>query len=310
MSLTEVARLAGVSAATVSRVLNGDPRVRRETAERVATAMVDLDYRPPDATDRRRSDARSRMGRHTGRIALLIPDTNVEALRTPLSGRLLHGMDAPLHEAGLELSLTRLPGPETLPRTLDRRHTDGVIVRAAAHTPAWLAEALRHLPHVWIFETTGADDGADRVVPDNVAVAHVAAEWLLARGRRLGLVLAWREHPEMARRAAEFTAAVRAAGGEVTAATDAEALPTGLDGVFVPESGQLAATHRRVTPRGTALIACTNDAALRTALQPPPACLDIQPEAIGAAAVELLVRRLAQPNAPARRIVQAPRLVE
>ena len=44
--MTDVARLAGVSHQTVSRVLNGHPSVREETAGRVRAAIAELGYRP------------------------------------------------------------------------------------------------------------------------------------------------------------------------------------------------------------------------------------------------------------------------
>ena len=47
--MTDVAKLAGVSHQTVSRVLNGSPQVRAATRERVLVAMRELDYRPNSA---------------------------------------------------------------------------------------------------------------------------------------------------------------------------------------------------------------------------------------------------------------------
>ena len=44
--MTDVAKLAGVSHQTVSRVINGSPQVRPATRERVLAAMAELDYRP------------------------------------------------------------------------------------------------------------------------------------------------------------------------------------------------------------------------------------------------------------------------
>jgi LacI family transcriptional regulator len=44
--MADVARLAGVSHQTVSRVINGHPSVRPDTRERVLRAMRELDYRP------------------------------------------------------------------------------------------------------------------------------------------------------------------------------------------------------------------------------------------------------------------------
>ncbi|MGO4758296.1 LacI family DNA-binding transcriptional regulator, partial [Streptomyces sp. 2MCAF27] len=58
--MADVARLAGVSGQTVSRVLNDHPRVREETRERVRAAMRELGYRPT-ASARTLASGRSRM---------------------------------------------------------------------------------------------------------------------------------------------------------------------------------------------------------------------------------------------------------
>src|ERR1700742_2561871 len=58
-AMTDVARLAGVSHQTVSRVLNDHPNVRGATRERVLQAMRQLNYRP-NALARRLAGRRSR----------------------------------------------------------------------------------------------------------------------------------------------------------------------------------------------------------------------------------------------------------
>jgi DNA-binding LacI/PurR family transcriptional regulator len=45
-TLHDVARLAGVSYQTVSRVVNNNPNVANDTRERVSKAILELDYRP------------------------------------------------------------------------------------------------------------------------------------------------------------------------------------------------------------------------------------------------------------------------
>ena len=58
--MTDVAKLAGVSHQTVSRVINGSPQVRAETRERVLLAMQELDYHPTPRRARSLPGARAR----------------------------------------------------------------------------------------------------------------------------------------------------------------------------------------------------------------------------------------------------------
>src|SRR3954465_9965517 len=77
--MTDVAKLAGVSHQTVSRVINGSPQVRPATRERVLAAMAELDYRPNPA-------ARGRAPpppppRRAGRPPRAVPDARRGELR-------------------------------------------------------------------------------------------------------------------------------------------------------------------------------------------------------------------------------------
>src|SRR5215470_11182920 len=70
-SVYEVARLAGVSTATVSRVLTGYERVLPRTRDKVLTAVTELGYVPSGA-------ARDLAARRTGVLGLCFPDLDTE----------------------------------------------------------------------------------------------------------------------------------------------------------------------------------------------------------------------------------------
>src|SRR5437773_744309 len=67
-TMPDVARVAGVSIKTVSRVINAEPAVRPETAERVLTAIRELGFRRNDIARRLRS------GHATSTLGLVIAD--------------------------------------------------------------------------------------------------------------------------------------------------------------------------------------------------------------------------------------------
>src|SRR3954453_11116872 len=100
VTLDDVARHAGVSAATASRALGDGPHVAAATRERVRAAAEELDYvASPEAT--------RLAGGPTGRVAVLVPHPS-----RWFFGELLEGLEGELRAADLDLVLFRVGGPE------------------------------------------------------------------------------------------------------------------------------------------------------------------------------------------------------
>jgi DNA-binding LacI/PurR family transcriptional regulator len=118
-TISDVAKLAGVSIATVSRVMNGGSLVAEETAQRVRAAIVELKYTP-------RAAARVLASRKTNTIGLLLPEIS-GAFFQPL----LRGVEAGARQIGLDLLIhaTREPRHDNTPqRPLGEHNTDGLLV--------------------------------------------------------------------------------------------------------------------------------------------------------------------------------------
>ncbi len=117
--ISDVAKLAGVSIATVSRVINGSSLVSEKTAQRVRDAITELKYTP-------RAAARGLASRKTNTIGLLLPEIS-GAFFQPL----LRGVEAGARQIGLDLLIhaTREPRHENTPhRPLGEHNTDGLLV--------------------------------------------------------------------------------------------------------------------------------------------------------------------------------------
>ncbi len=118
-TIADVARLAGVSIATVSRVLNSKTPVQEPTARRVQAAIEKLRYVP-------RTAARVLASRKTNTLGLLLPEIS-GAFFSPL----LRGIEAAARESGFDLLVhatedrSRMPGAR-LP--LGEHNTDGVLI--------------------------------------------------------------------------------------------------------------------------------------------------------------------------------------
>jgi LacI family transcriptional regulator len=179
MSVTshDVARLAGVSQATVSRALRDDTRVTARTKQRVRDAAEALGY------------VRSELGRGLSTRA-----THRVALVAELENTLYHQLMAPIHDElldrGYRMTLLAERGNSTLAERLLDRSVDGAILmttRLGSPLPYELSR--RDLPFVLLNRVGGLVDGPS-VTADNVGGSRAVAEFLLELGhRRIGAIL-------------------------------------------------------------------------------------------------------------------------
>ncbi len=207
-SMFDVARRAGVSHQTVSRVLNAHPNVRESTRVRVRTAIEELGYRPNRA-------ARTLV---TGRDRVL----GVVAPRSTLFGpvSLLAAFEEQAVGAGFGVSVVRvreIDGGSV--RQAVQRHLDGQVAGIVVIAPvASVAEALDTVPRDVPLVTVDGDP--DQQLPmatvDQVEGGRIATEHLLAAGHAtVWHVAGPTDWFDAAGRAAGWAAALHAAGAEV-----------------------------------------------------------------------------------------------
>lgn len=183
-TLEDVAREAGVSRSTASRVVNGGARVSPETLTAVDRAIERLGYVPNRA-------ARSLVTNRSDSVALVVPEPDETVLSDPFFARVLRGITEILDEVDLQLVLVMArPGKVArAERFLRARHTDGVIV-VSHHRDDRIEAAVvaTRAPVVLIGRPFSGDvpwvDGANR------EGGRLAAEHLIERGARRVAVLA------------------------------------------------------------------------------------------------------------------------
>ena len=123
-TLEEVAVHAGVSRATVSRVVNESPRVSPDVRRQVEAAILELGYVPNRA-------ARSLVTRRSGSIAVVIGEPTPRLFNDPFFPRLLRGVSAALAARDLQLVLLMPATPDEASRTGDylaAGHVDGALM--------------------------------------------------------------------------------------------------------------------------------------------------------------------------------------
>ncbi|HSL33441.1 MAG TPA: LacI family DNA-binding transcriptional regulator, partial [Candidatus Limnocylindrales bacterium] len=180
VTLDEVARVAGVSRATVSRVVNGNPKVGLDAKREVERAIRRLGYVPNPA-------ARSLVTRRSDSVGVVIPEPPGMLFGDPFFPRLLRGISSELSSRNLQLVLLMPQSSDEehrLERYLTAGHVDGALL-VSLHGDDTLPETLaaRHVPVV-VGGRPPTGDTVSYVDVDNVGGARAAVTHLVEGGRR------------------------------------------------------------------------------------------------------------------------------
>jgi LacI family transcriptional regulator len=180
--MVDVARVAGVSLKTVSRVINREAGVRPQTEARVRDAVVSLGYRANDI-------ARNlRRGRPASAIGLTIED-----VRNPFYSSIARAVEEVAREHGYVVIIANSdedPGAErTAVGTLLERRVGGLLIVPAGRDHAYLRDEVRRGTPVVFMDRPADSIEADEILLDNTGGARLATEHLLRQGhRRIGVV--------------------------------------------------------------------------------------------------------------------------
>jgi LacI family transcriptional regulator len=311
-TISDVAELAGVSIGTVSKALNGRGSLRAETRHRVLSAAEQLGFQPNKAARTLTSGRTYTVGMITtdtiGRFSIPILMGAEDALGAgEMSVFLCDARDDPIRE-------------QYYLRTLLGRRVDGIIVtgrRTQARPP--IAADLP-IPVVYAF-ISSADPRDCSVVPDEAGGARKAVDHLLAVGRsRIAHITGPERHHSATVRAEAARERLTESGldlvggplfGEWSEAWgrqatkillgthDVDAIFCGSDQIARGVADALTATGRHV-PDDVALVGFDNWDVMALACQPPLTSIDMELEALGHTAADLLLATINGESAPGR----------
>ncbi|MBN8655642.1 MAG: LacI family DNA-binding transcriptional regulator [Anaerolineae bacterium] len=173
-TISDVAAHAGVSIATVSRVLNGNTPVQADKAERVKRAVAELNFVPRPA-------ARTLASRKTNTIGLVFSE-----IRGAFFPHLLKGIEAQLHEAGYELLVYSTHSDRPIKRKpIGEHNTDGLLVFTTSLDKDEIARLHSiNFPLVLMHETPPAGMDIPVITVENKDGAAMLVDHLIEHGRR------------------------------------------------------------------------------------------------------------------------------
>lgn len=247
VTIKDVAREAGVSVATVSRVLNGSGPVSEQTGQRIREVAGRLRYVP-------HGGARSLITRKTHTLGVLLPDLYGEFF-----SEVIRGMDDTAQHHGFHLLISRAHadrhGIETAMRAM-RGRVDGVV----AMSPDFDAQSLLDVPAmlpVVLLCSAHHGDGADSLTIDNQGGTKAIVSHLVALGHtRIAIIKGASRNYDAAERLRGYRAALRQAGITADPSLSAE-------GGFTEAGGYAAAVELlKLSSRPTAIFAANDSMAI------------------------------------------------
>ncbi|MEG3170260.1 LacI family DNA-binding transcriptional regulator [Sphingomonas sp. LB3N6] len=209
MKLADLAALAGVSTATVSRALAGHPSVNTGTRERIRALAREHDVRPNQL-------ARNLRLKSTGAIGLVLPlgHAKTQHLTDPFFLSLLGFLADLLVERGYDILLSRVipDADDWLERVVDSGRIDGLLLVGQSDQFGVIERVAQRYRPLVVWGAHRAGQHHLTIGSDNVAGGRMAAEHLIAQGRQRLLFVGDPAPPEFADRLAGFAAAARDAG--------------------------------------------------------------------------------------------------
>ncbi|WP_026413719.1 LacI family DNA-binding transcriptional regulator [Actinomadura oligospora] len=306
-TLEEVAALAGVGRGTVSRVINGSPRVSSRARDAVLAAIDELGYVPNRA-------ARTLVTRRTETVALVVAESELRLFDEPFFAGMIRGVSAALNETGLQLLLALARSPaeyERLEQYLTAQHVDGVLLTSLhAEDPLPGRLEASGVPTVLGGRPPGIEP-VSYVDVDNRSGARQAVEHLVDRGRRRIATIAGPQDMGVGiDRLTGYRAALAEAGlpelvvhgdfseaSGIAAAEELLARDPGLDAIFAADDPmalgamRVLRRHGRAVPADVAVVGF-EDSPSAALSDPPLTTVHQSAEEMGREMTRLLLARI------------------
>ncbi len=231
LKLEDIAKLAGVSRSTVSRVVNNSPNVDAATRKRVEKIIQNTGYRPNAA-------ARSLASQRTNMIGLVIPRTTSAFFTDPYFPQLTQGVAFACNNHHLTLSLFLVGNQEDeneiTPRILRRGLLDGILIQSGTSDEKIFRRLISSQVPFLVLGRPHEDKLVNYIDVDNVRAAKEAVFHLIKLGyQRIGMITGGLYSTSAIDRRAGFEQAMHEAGMNIDPSLIAE-------GDFTEKSGYYA----------------------------------------------------------------------
>ncbi|GAB6138911.1 LacI family DNA-binding transcriptional regulator [Halanaerobaculum tunisiense] len=308
-TIKDVAKKAGVSPSTVSRVINNHPRISQDTREQVLESMDEIGYHPNII-------ARNLVNQQTNTLGLVMPYSTEEAFADPFYAEVLRGIGAMAQSKGYSLLLITCDGQENevnaALRAVKGKQVDGLLLLRVRKNDQLIKE-LKELE--FPFTVVGRPENEDNnywVNNDNIQSSKQLIDYLLNLGHtKIGVITGSKEYIVYQDRLAGYQRALEEQG--ITYQQDYVAQIIGKQESAYEQAKELLKANPEITalfgvddqmaygivqavreldldiPEDIAVVGFNNNP-LSNLITPPLTTMDINTYQLGNQATELLIK--------------------
>lgn len=180
-TLKDVAKKAGVSPSTVSRVINDSSRISEKTKMKVKKIMKEIGYHP-------NINARNLVKQRSHNLGLVIPYSTEEAFSDPFYSEILRGIGVLAHSKGFNLLLLTSDGEneekKTVLKAVRGKQIDGVLILRAKKDDSLITE-LSKIDFPFVIVGRPEEKGEYFWVNnDNITASQKVVDYLIEKGHK------------------------------------------------------------------------------------------------------------------------------
>jgi DNA-binding LacI/PurR family transcriptional regulator len=330
MNINDVAKVAQVSKATVSRVISGSRIVSKENAERVKMAMEKLGFSAP-----------RKYGTRIKAVAVVIAGNDIFMDYSPARWDTLCGIEECLSRKGISMIVSLPSRTGRLPSQIINGSVDGIVL-IGHNAEEELINQMKFVPSVWV-NSIGSND-KDNALARNQITGKMAADYLMHKGcKYLAYFNAFLDHPALRTDGEFFIFTAQRSGCKVAELVGMEEMPKEgtleawlkiqesvdraiskmikmsprPDGLFVPIGKIVVWVHNKLKEAGIkigediVLLGCGCEYGMLAEMNPRPATIKMDFKTIAEKAIEQLIWKIENPNKQSSTgVIVLPELVE
>ncbi len=180
VTIVDVARIAGVSTATVSRVINNSGFVKDSTRRHIASIIEKYDFKPQEYQKRKPGNSGNSSKSKVHNFAMILPG-GVSTSTGITAQEIMQGLTGAAGKINAAINIKFVSCVEDALEVLDKKKVDGLFLMNGLWYADSFIEKAKQFPAVWLLQS-GSHDFGDRVQPDHSHVGLLAYRYLRQKG--------------------------------------------------------------------------------------------------------------------------------